>query len=275
MAPLRDRDRERVLVPVGGASIDVVVEGVGPAIVLLPSSLRDSLDFDPLAERLAAGGHRVLRPQPRGMGRSSPPPPDMTLATLAADVAGVIGALGDGPAVVVGHAYGHWVARVTDHLYPDRVAGVVVLAAAAQVFPNGVAEQLAIASDTNRPNAERLTALQACMFAPGNDASVWLTGWYPQWRTAYRQASQSPARALWYGHTHAPLLDLQGAEDVWRPPPTKGELTGLLGSKAVARLVPRAGHAMVPEQPEAVAGEVLAWVRERVWPGLGVAAGAV
>lgn len=253
--------RQRVLVPVGDAQVDVIAEGRGPLVVLLPSSLRDSLDFDPLAERLAAGGCRVLRPQPRGMGRSSPPSDGMTLATLAGDVAGVVAAFDQGPAVVVGHAYGHWVARVTDHLYPERVAGVVVLAAAARDFPHGVAEQLAVASDTERTEAERLAALQVCMFAPGNDASVWLSGWHPQWRTAYRQASAWPPQDQWYGTTNAPLLDVQGDQDVWRPPHTRQALTAVLGHKAHAVLVPNAGHAMVPEQPEAVAQTVLGWMR--------------
>lgn len=252
--------RQRVLIPVGNAVMDVMTEGQGPLLVLLPSSLRDSLDFDPLAERLAEGGYRVLRPQPRGMGRSTPPSKGMTLATLATDVAAVVKAFEQGPAVVVGHAYGHWVARVTDHLFPQLVSGVVLLAAAAREFPPGVSEQLAIASDITRTDVERLLALQACMFAPGNDASVWLKGWYPQWRAAYRQASAWPPHEQWYGSTHAPLLDVQGEQDVWRPAHTRKVLTDLLGYRAQAVLVPRAGHAMVPEQPEAVAMAVLSWL---------------
>ena len=57
------------------------------------------------------------------MGRSSAPPADMTLATLAADVALAIERLGNGRAVVVGHAYGHWVARVTGLNHAPRVRG--------------------------------------------------------------------------------------------------------------------------------------------------------
>ena len=49
-------------------TIDVIVEGHGPAIVLLPSLARDSEDYDEVAEGLAAAGFRVLRPQPRGIG---------------------------------------------------------------------------------------------------------------------------------------------------------------------------------------------------------------
>ena len=97
----------RQLLQAGNAQIEVLIDGdSGPSIVLLPSSQRDSLDFKDLAQRLADAGFRVLRPQPRGMGRSSEPLPDMTLHTLAADVAWVIERLGGGQAIVAGHAFG-------------------------------------------------------------------------------------------------------------------------------------------------------------------------
>ncbi|MCG2594317.1 alpha/beta hydrolase [Ramlibacter sp. XY19] len=253
--------RRRELVQLGEARIDVIVEGGGPALVLLPSSLRDSEDFDALAALLAAEGFLVLRPQPRGMGHSSPPPAGMTLETLADDVAAVIARLAPGPAVVVGHAYGHWVARVTDLRHPQQVRGVVVLGAAAREFPAGMAEALAVASDPQRSEEERLAALRVCMFAPGNDARSWLQGWYPQWRTAYREASQRPPRENWYSRCNAPLLDLQGAQDPWRPPATRGELADALGAKVTVREIANAGHALVPEQPQAIARAITDWVR--------------
>ena len=43
-------ERRRELLVDGSRQIDVVVDGRGPAIVLLPSARRDSLDYDELAE---------------------------------------------------------------------------------------------------------------------------------------------------------------------------------------------------------------------------------
>lgn len=259
-----------------GAALDVVIDGDGPALVLLPSSLRDSLDFDPLAHLLAADGFQVLRPQPRGMGRSSPPPAGMTLETLADDVAAVIRhyaapapaapsgagrACASPQAVVIGHAYGHWVARVTGLRHPDLVRGVVVLGAAAREFPPGMADALAVASDTECSRDERLAALRLCMFAPGNDPSPWLEGWHPQWRQAYREAGRFPPKDAWFGHSHAPVLDLQGAQDAWRPEATRQELAQALGKQVTIEVIDRAGHALVPEQPQAIARAVARWAR--------------
>ena len=86
------RKRTRDLVTDGDVRIDVIAEGAGPLVVLLPSSSRDSEDFDAVAAGIAAAGFRVLRPQPRGMLGSRGPLVGLTLHDLAGDVASVIAA---------------------------------------------------------------------------------------------------------------------------------------------------------------------------------------
>ena len=66
-------DRTRYFVSNGDARIEVIAEGAGPLVVLLPSRGRDSEDFDAIAAGIAKAGYRVLRPQPRGAGRSTGP----------------------------------------------------------------------------------------------------------------------------------------------------------------------------------------------------------
>lgn len=254
--------RNRELLVQDSVQIDVLVEGRGPALVLLPSSQRDSQDFDDLAERLALQGFRVLRPQPRGMGQSRGPMQNLNLHVLARDVALTIERLGNGRAVLVGHAYGHYVARVADMNHPALVRGVVVLGGAAKAFPSGMVEALAIAANPQRPRSERLKALEFSMFAPGNDASAWLEGWHPHLTAIYRAAGQEPPKSAWWPVSNSPLLDLQGAQDPWRPESTRNELKDQLGQKVTVRVIPRASHAMVPEQPEAITTAIADWVRQ-------------
>ena len=106
-------ERRGELVHYNDVQIDVVIDGNGPAVVLLPSLARDSDDYDELAEGLAANGFRVLRPKPRGIGRSTGPMAKVTLHDFARDIAETVKAHGNGKAVVVGHAFGNWVARMT------------------------------------------------------------------------------------------------------------------------------------------------------------------
>jgi pimeloyl-ACP methyl ester carboxylesterase len=260
IAPAPAPPRRRVLLSEGAVRIDVIVEGSGPTVVLLPSSLRDSEDFDELAARMAAAGFKVLRPQPRGMGASRGPMHDLSLHVLAADVAATVRQLGDGRAVLVGHAFGHFVARVTDLDHPQRVRGIVIAGAAARTFPPGVAPSLAIASDPTQAREARLRGLRHAFFAPGNDPTPWLEGWHPTLREAYRQAGAVPAKEVWWPVSHAPILDLQGADDPWRPPATRNELKDALGDKVMVQVVPRASHALIPEQPDAVARAIVDWI---------------
>src|SRR5690349_9149012 len=64
---------ERQIAERGPARIEVLAQGSGPVIVLLPSLGRGAEDFDEIAERIAAAGFRVIRPEPRGIGRSAGP----------------------------------------------------------------------------------------------------------------------------------------------------------------------------------------------------------
>lgn len=254
--------RSRVLLQRSGAQIDVIVEGDGDAVVLLPSSQRGSEDFDDVAARIAACGHRVLRPQPRGIGASTGSLENLTLHVLAADVAATIRSLGGGRAVVVGHAYGHYVARVTDLDYPDLVRGVVMAAAgcASATSAPALPAALDIAADVDQPEVERLAALRLAFFAPGNDPRPWLDGWHPQLASAYRRAAKVPARSAWWSCTRAPVLDLQAADDPWRPRASSMDVTQALGVRASVVVVPNASHALFPEQPGAAADAIVQWI---------------
>ena len=216
--------RHRVLIEEGAVKIDVIVEGRGPTLVLLPSSQRDSEDFDELAGLLAQRGFTVLRPQPRGMMGSKGPMENLSLSVLARDVATTVQRLGGGRAVLIGHAFGHFVARVADLETPAVVRGIVVAGGAARTFPAGMAEALVIASDPTKPREDRLKGLRLAFFAPGHDATSWLEGWHPEVRDAYRKAGAVPDKNLWWPVGNAPILDLQGGTDPWRPASSRTEL---------------------------------------------------
>ena len=63
------------IVQCGTVSIELLAQGSGHRVVLLPSLGRGASDFDVMAERIAGAGFRVLRPQPRGIGASRSPEP--------------------------------------------------------------------------------------------------------------------------------------------------------------------------------------------------------
>ena len=248
------------LVEAGDARIEAIAEGEGPLVVVLPSRGRGAEDYDGLARELAASGYRVLRPQPRGIGRSRGSLEGLTLHDLARDVAAVIAREG-GPAVVAGHAFGNWVARMTAADHPALVRGVAILAAAAKTYPKDLAEAVTKCADTSLSDAERLRYLRYAFFAPGHDASEWLEGFHPEVNASQRAAGLATPQAAWWGAGSAPLLDLQAEFDRFRPRETANELREELGERVTVALVRGAGHALVPEQPRAVAEALLAWMK--------------
>ena len=104
---------ERRVVSRGNVDIEVLSQGAGPVIVLLPSLGRSGEDYEAVAAMLASRGFRVVRPQPRGIGRSKGPMDGLNMHDLAADVASVVESENTGSVVVVGHAFGNFVARQT------------------------------------------------------------------------------------------------------------------------------------------------------------------
>ncbi len=257
-----DPGRTRVLVPAGPALIDTIAEGSGPLVVMLPSRGRDSEDYSEVAAAIAAGGFRVLRPQPRGIHGSTGPLDGLTLHDLATDVAAVIEAEHAGPAVVIGHAYGNWVARMLAVDHPDVVRGVVLAAAAAKSYPSELSVAVTKVADPTLPEAERRRYLQGAFFAPGHDPSAWLFGWFPDASRSQRDAADHTPQAEWWAGGRVPLLDLQAGADPFRPPSSRNELRDEFGGRITVVVVPDTSHALLPEAPDAVAKTIVKWMRE-------------
>jgi pimeloyl-ACP methyl ester carboxylesterase len=256
------QSRTRHVVHRDNVSIEVIAEGRGPLIVLLPSLGRDADEFDPVAERIAAAGFRVLRPQPRGYGRSAGPMKNLTLHDLARDMRAVIEQEKSGPAILAGHAYGHFVARMTAVDFPSVVRGVALIGASEKNPDPEVRKAVALATDPTQPEAERLKHLRFVFFAPGNDARIWLTGFHANVRAAQVIARDSTPQAEYWHAGTVPLLDIQGENDPYRRRSSADELVREFGATRVSVVViPHAAHAIMVEQPRAVADALIAWAR--------------
>lgn len=254
-----------------GVRIEVLEQGQGPAILILPSLGRGAYDYDQVATLLAADGFRVLRPQPRGIEQSEGPMTGLTLHDYAGDAAAVIEQEVKGPAIVVGHAFGNFVARMLATDRPDLVTAVVLAAASPGKVPPGsgpviapdVREAIDKSGDPLVPEEQRLKYLQLAFFAPGNDPHVWLSGWYPDVHDAESAASKATPVDSWFAAGHAPILDLQAEDDTVAPRKFASVLKDALGDRVTVVVIPHAGHALAPEQPKAMAEAIAAYARKR------------
>lgn len=251
----------------GDVQLEVLTQGKGQAIVLLPSLGRGANDFDPIADRLAGAGYRVLRPEPRGIGRSTGPWASVKLEDLAADIAAVIVHDKCGPAFVVGHAFGNRVARTLATIRPDVVCAVGLVAAnvGRNPSPLDVRAAIRLSADLAAPADERIKAMQFVFFAPGNDASVWLDGWYPEVLAAQRIAGDLTPREFDYAAGSAPVLYVQPSHDPLARHADADEYKTALGERVSVVVIPNSAHAVIVEQPAAVSDALIAYAR-KLWP---------
>jgi pimeloyl-ACP methyl ester carboxylesterase len=101
----------------------------GPLMILLHGFPEFWYGWRKQIPALAAAGFRVWAPDQRGYNTSDKPPRicDYTLDKLAADIAGLIDAAGQGKAIVVGHDWGGAVAWWLAANNPELVERLIIL----------------------------------------------------------------------------------------------------------------------------------------------------
>ncbi len=252
------------LVQYDAVHIAVHAFGSGPRIVMMPSLGRGASDFFDIAQRLAIAGYRVLCPQPRGLGGSSGPLHGITLHDFANDIAAVIKHDGGEPTVVAGHAFGNFVARAMAADHPQLVRAVVLLAAT-HTWPLApeLRDSINKCHQMDLPEEVRLKHLQHVFFAPGNDARVWLDGWNEEVMHAERDATEATPKAEWWTAGTAPVLDVLSLKDPLSPPDDINCYLDQWGADRVTLAkIDNAAHALLPEQPAAVAAAIIKYMKQ-------------
>ena len=114
-------------------------EGQGPGVVFLGgfSSDMEGTKALHLEGWARAQGRAFLRFDYSGHGESSGAFEDGCIGDWADDAATAIGELTEGPQVIVGSSMGGWIALLLARSLPERIAGMVTIAAAPDFTENG------------------------------------------------------------------------------------------------------------------------------------------
>lgn len=112
-----------------GIRMRIAEEGAGPLVVLLHGFPESWYSWRHQIPALAAAGFRVVAPDQRGYGGTDAPSAieDYDILHLTGDVVGLLDALGEEQAVVIGHDWGSPVAWHCALLHPDRFRAVAAL----------------------------------------------------------------------------------------------------------------------------------------------------
>ncbi|MXW87927.1 MAG: alpha/beta hydrolase [Boseongicola sp. SB0667_bin_21] len=115
------------------------IEGTGPGVVFLGGFRSDkegtkALDLEQWAQE---AGRAFLRFDYSGHGESSGDFLDGTIGDWASDAAAIVNVLAEGPQILVGSSMGGWISLLLARRMPERIAGLVTIAAAPDFTEDG------------------------------------------------------------------------------------------------------------------------------------------
>ncbi|MFI9593472.1 alpha/beta fold hydrolase [Nonomuraea sp. NPDC052265] len=279
----------------GGTRFHVVEAGEGPLVLLLHGFPQFWWTWRNQLTSLAQAGFRAVAADLRGYGGSDKPPRGYDLPTLAADATGLIRALGETGAVVVGHDWGGLLAWTMAVLDPKCVRRLVVVSA-----PHPLRLRHALVTDPGQLRAGRHALGYQLPLLPErrlirHDAALvgriladWSAPGWPDAETArtYREAFRIPAAAhsaleyhRWFGRSQlrpdgrryarvmrteieAPTLHLHGALDPCLLPRTAQGSSRYVAAPYRWRLFEGAGHFPHEEIPDVFDTELLGWLAD-------------
>jgi 3-oxoadipate enol-lactonase len=256
---------------VGGIVVhhDVAGDTRLPTLVLANSLGTDLRVWDALAPRLQ-GTFRLVRYDKRGHGLTDGTPGPYAVEGLAGDLAGLMDALGTGPAIVCGLSIGGMIAQALAASRPDLVRGLVLMCTAHKIGTAEAWDQRIAAVRSPRGIDGIADAVLERWFGRAfrEGRPEELAGWrnmltrtpvegYAGCCAAVRDAElTAAARGL-----RVPALCIAGEEDGATPPALVRELAGLVaGSRYVE--VPGAGHLPCVQEPATVAGAIRRFAEE-------------
>jgi pimeloyl-ACP methyl ester carboxylesterase len=286
-------------VSANGTRLHVVEAGTGPLVLFLHGFPEFWWAWHHQLRAVADAGFRAVAVDLRGVGASDKPPRGYDGYTMAGDVAGLIRALGERRAVLVGAGYGGLIAWTTAAFHPPLVRRLVVVGAA-----HPLRLRAALVTD---PRGQGAAALPVLRFQVPRFEHVltrdraalvahYLRRWgAPAWTSspafdeyadlcrdamripqaafcameAYRWAVRSVLRLHGYRFVKAlqqpivsPTLHLHGSVDPATLPRTAQGSGRYVIADYEWRLLDGVGHFPHVEVPELITAEVLRWAKE-------------
>jgi pimeloyl-ACP methyl ester carboxylesterase len=231
---------------------------LNPEIFLIASAGRGAHDFNELVSTLNEQSYRTMTLDPPGVNSYVRFGDFENLQDFSKPVL-----QRREPTILIGHAFGNRVARMAAYQNPENIKAVILLAAGGQVPMEPKAEQsLRDIFNPMKSHKARMEDVRYAFFADGNDIpDHWTRGWHT--KTAIAQGKAVAASAgddSWHCAGGVPMLIVQPMQDRIAPIENAYALRDKCPQEIEIVEVQNAGHALLPEQPEAVADAVLAFL---------------
>lgn len=253
---------------VGGVRLAYEVSGDGPPVLLVCGTGQPAFSWHlAIAPALRAAGYTVVTFDNRGMPPSDVPAPPYSIDEMVADAAGVLEAVGLGPARVAGHSLGGIIAQELALARPDLVGAAALMGTVGRanaMLRAWVAGELALVREgIELPAAYEAAVLALQVVGPRRQLDdefvgpfIELTAAVPRWTGPGREG-QYAADAAYDDRLGAlagvgvPCLVVGFEHDLVTPPALGREVAEAIpGGRYVE--VPGCGHLGPMEDPDAV-----------------------
>jgi pimeloyl-ACP methyl ester carboxylesterase len=217
--------------------------------------------------------YRVIVPDLRGFGDSEGKPGTTSMAEFAADLHGLLQQLNTGPVVLIGHSMGGYVALAFARQFPAMLRGLVLVSTKAGTDTPEVAAGRRATAEKVRAEGVKLIvdAMAAKMLAASNpDATM-----AEQMRELMAPSRPEGAIAALLGMAErpdstpmlagisVPTLVVTGADDGIIPPAESEKLAPVIPGAQLS-VIPRAGHLVAFEQPDAFNRVLTEWLESGI-----------
>lgn len=283
-------------VSAGGTRFHVAEAGDGPLVLLLHGFPEFWWSWHNQLVSLSEAGYRAAAVDLRGYGASDKPPRGYDLVTLADDAAGLVRALGEANAIVVGHDWGGLLAWTMAVYHPKVVQRLVAVSAPhplrlrqavrTEIRRQGWAARHALGFQLPWLPERRLLRDDAALV--GRMLHAWSAPGWPDTETEQlvRQAIQIPGVAhstleyhrwlirslprpdgIRYAHRmrtpiQVPTMQLHGSLDRCTLPASAQGSGRYVAAPYRWKLIEGAGHFPHEERPQAFDAQLLGWLSD-------------
>ena len=283
-------------VSANGTRFHVAEAGEGPLVLLLHGFPEFWWTWRHQLADLPEAGFRAAAVDLRGYGGSDKPPRGYDLVTAASDAAGLIRAMGEANAIVVGHGLGGLIAWTLAAYYPKVVRRLAVVSSAhplrmrSAMFtdPLGQGRKMGYALGSQLPVLPERQLLRDGAFRVGRLLENWSAPGWPDLETEriYSRAMRIPSVAhsaleyhRWLARSgvrpdgmryarhmraaiQAPTLHLHGAVDPCVLPQTARGAGRYVEGPYRWRVIDGAGHFPHEERPDVFGTELYGWLAD-------------
>lgn len=213
--------------------------------------------------------YRVIAPDLRGLGETEATAGPVPMGRFAEDLNALLHHLGTGPAIIVGHSMGGYVALAFARAYPKALRALVLVGTKAGAdSPGAAAARRALAEKVRAEGTSVVVEAMApkMLSASHTDAAMaasvqaFMATATPEGVvSALLGMAERPDAGAWLGKIRVRTLVMVGAEDTIIPP-SESEILMMGIPSAQLKVIPKAGHLVAFEQAEAFNGALREWL---------------